>query len=235
MNLTEAKVLVTGGSAGIGLATAKMLVEQGAKVAICGRNADRVAEAAASIGAFPIVADVSHETDVVRMIGQVIEEFGDYNVLINNAGYGYMDSLVNMDLKQFNDCFATNVTGAMLCARESTKHFIEKQTGNIINISSSAGRKGYAGGTCYSATKFALSSMTECWRAELREHNIRVMQVNPSEVQTAFFSKMGHEREENPNKLYSEDIAHSIVSLLEMNDRGFTTEVSIWATNPNRG
>jgi 3-oxoacyl-[acyl-carrier protein] reductase len=234
MNLNEAIVLVTGGSAGIGLATAKLLIENGASVAICGRNPERVAEAAASIGAFPIVADVSNETDVVRMVGQVIEQFGDYNTLINNAGYGYMDSLVNMDLAQFNDCFATNVAGAMLCARESAKHFIEQKTGNIINISSSAGRKGYAGGTCYSATKFALSSMTECWRAELREHNIRVMQVNPSEVQTEFFSRMGHTRDTNPYKLYSEDIAHCIRGMREMNDRGFTTEVSVWATNPNR-
>ncbi|HET7704471.1 MAG TPA: short-chain dehydrogenase, partial [Thermoanaerobaculia bacterium] len=74
-------------------------------------------------------------------------------------------------------------------------------------------------------------AMTECWRAELRKHNIRVMQINPSEVQTAFFA--GRERPQSERKLRSLDIAQAILSMLELDDRGFVTEMSVWATNPD--
>ena len=133
----------------------------------------------------------------------------------------------------FQQVFETNVLGTMLCARESSKHFIAQQYGNIINISSTAGKAGFAGGTVYTASKFAVQAMTECWRAELRKHNIRVMQVNPSEVQTNFVVNSGNEaRPYNESKLQATEIAHTIVSMLEMNDRGFITEATVFATNP---
>ena len=84
----------------------------------------------------------------------------------------------------------------------------------------------------YAATKFAVRGMTQSWQAELRKDNIRVMLINPSEVATAFFTENGEEREEQPNKLGSEDIAHAITSVLEMRDKGFIPELSVWATNP---
>jgi 3-oxoacyl-[acyl-carrier protein] reductase len=121
----------------------------------------------------------------------------------------------------------------MLMARESAKIFIKQMSGNIINISSTAGKKGFAYGTAYAATKFALKGMTECWQAELRKYNVRVMLVNPSEVQTEFSLNAGNgEREFNPTKLLSEDIAHAVISALEMEDRGFITELTVFATNP---
>jgi len=86
MDLNNAAILVTGGSSGIGLETARLLISQGAKVAICGRNLERLEQAAASVGALPIRADVSVEADVKRMVQTVIAEFGDYNALVNNAG-----------------------------------------------------------------------------------------------------------------------------------------------------
>ena len=234
MDLSAAKVLVTGGSAGIGLETARQLLARGAQVAICGRNEARVREAAEAIGALGIHADVSVEDDVVRMVRQVIEAFGDYDVLINNAGFGSFAPLVDTSVAEMQRVFATNVFGAMLAARESAKHFIARNRGNIVNISSSAGVRGFAGGTAYSASKFALSSMTECWRAELRKHNIRVMQVNPSEVQTEFVVSSGRPpRALSDRKLQAADIAQTIVAMLELPDRGFITETSVWATNPD--
>ena len=95
-----------------------------------------------------------------------------------------------------------------------------------------AGLKGAARGTAYYASKFALRGMTECWRDELRKHNVRVMLVNPSEVLTDFSKVAGFEQKENPTKLRSEDIAHMVKAILEMDDRGFTPELSIFATNP---
>jgi 3-oxoacyl-[acyl-carrier protein] reductase len=233
MNLKDAKVLVTGGTSGIGYETAKMMIEQGAKAAICGRHKDTVEKSAKELGAEGIIADVSKEEDVINMVKTTIKKLGNINVLINNAAFGYFSLLKDMDTKKFNEMYSANVTGAMMVGRECAKHFIENNYGNIVNIASTAGLHGYAGGTAYSSSKFALRGMTECWRAELRKNNIRVMLVNPSEVQTNFGSNAGREkRAMNPSKLEAQEIAHTICSMLSMNDKGFITEATIFATNP---
>ena len=229
MKIADAEALVTGGSSGIGFETARQLVQRGARVAICGRDDQKLQRAAQEIGAVPIVADVSREDAAVRLVRSVIERFPRYNVLINNAGFGTFAPLLETSLDEMERIFATNVFGAMVVARESAKHFVGRSYGNIVNVSSSAGKRGYAGGTAYAASKFALSGMTECWRAELRKSNIRVMQINPSEVQTEFFQG----RPFSERKLRALEIAQAIVSMLEMDDRGFTTETSVWATNPD--
>lgn len=233
MDLKKAKALVTGGSSGIGYATAQLLRDRGAEVAICGRRADALDVAASELGALAIVADVSREEEVKRMVERVIAELGDYNVLINNAGWGHWAPLVDTTVADFRRVWETNVLGAMLVARESARYFMTKNTGNIVNIASTSGLRGSPGGTTYVSTKFAVSGMTQCWRAELRKNNIRVMQVNPSEVQTNFFVTSGRPaRPENESKLQSEDIAHTIVGMLELEDRGMIVEASVWATNP---
>jgi 3-oxoacyl-[acyl-carrier protein] reductase len=98
-----------------------------------------------------------------------------------------------------------------------------------VNICSTASLRGAANGTAYYGSKFALRGMTECWRAELRPHNIRVFLINPSEVLTGFG---GFAQTENPTKLRPVDIARMIKGALEMEDRGFTPELTIFATNP---
>lgn len=233
MDLKNAKVLITGGSMGIGYAAAKILIDAGAKAVICGRDEKRLEKAAKELGAIPILADVSSESDVISLVAKTIEALGGYNVLINNAAYGYFSPLTGIDTGKFNELLMTNITGAMVCGRESAKHFIEKSYGNIVNIASSAGTGGFANGSPYCATKFALRGMNECWRAELRKHNIRVMLVNPSEVQTSFgINAGGKPRDFNPTKLEGTHIAHLIKSMLEMDDKGFIPEAGVWATNP---
>lgn len=233
MDLKNAKVLVTGGSLGIGFAAAKALTEGGAKVVICGRDEKRLEAAAKEIGAVPVLADVSKENDVISLVTKTIEALDGYNVLINNAAYGYFSPLTDIDTAKFNEVLMTNITGAMMCGRESAKYFIEKSYGNIVNIASSAGTGGFANGSPYCATKFALRGMNECWRAELRKHNIRVMLVNPSEVQTNFgINAGGKPRDFNPTKLEGAQIAHLIKAMLEMDDKGFIPEAGVWATNP---
>jgi 3-oxoacyl-[acyl-carrier protein] reductase len=232
MNLKNAVALITGGSAGIGRAIAQTLAESGARVAITGRNQGRLDEAARTLGVFPIRADVANEADVERTYREVLAKFGDLDILVNNAGIGFFKNLIDFDRASFDAVFATNVTGAMLMAREAAKHFIKRNRGNIINIASTAGLRGAPNGTAYYASKFALRGMTECWRGELRKHNIRVMLVNPSEVLTDFAATAGLPQKANETKLRGDEIAHAVKAILEMDDRGFTPELSVFATNP---
>jgi 3-oxoacyl-[acyl-carrier protein] reductase len=233
MKLKDARILVTGGSLGIGREAAKVLVEAGARVAITGRHEQRLHEAAKAIGAVAIVADAGNPKDVERTFDDVRRHLGGLDALINNAGIGTFQDLETLTFEDFDKIFRVNVYGAALMgARAASMFKAQKSRGHIINIGSTAGLKGFAGGTVYAASKFALRGMTECWQAELRKHNIRVTLLAPSEVATAFGREDGREREAAPNKLTSAEIAYTIKSVLEMDDRGMIPELSVWASNP---
>lgn len=233
MKLENVKALVTGGSSGIGYEIAHRLRQAGAQVTITGRNAEKLSKAAMELDVLRIVADASVEADAIKSVAYAKQQMGGLNVLINNAAYGHFASLVSIDVQAFDDLLATNVKGAMLMGREAAKIFVEQNNGNIINISSTAGLNGFAGGTAYVASKFALKGMTECWRAELRKHNIRVMLINPSEVQTNFIPNSGREGKPfNASKLEASEIADVALTMLQMRDVGFITEATVFATNP---
>jgi 3-oxoacyl-[acyl-carrier protein] reductase len=235
MKLESATALVTGGSVGIGYETARRLRERGARVAICGRREEPLDRAAKEIHVLPIRGDVGREEDAKRIVAEVVREFGHFDILINNAGWGRFAPLLELEVEEFLAIHETNVLGAMLMARESARHFVERGGGNIVNVSSTAGSRGFAGGTAYVASKFALGGMTECWRAELRTHDVRVMQINPSEVLTSFAAAGGRSQPANEHKLRADEIAHAILGMLSMDDRGFTTELTVFATNPAKG
>ena len=210
MNLKGATALVTGGSNGIGLAIARTLTEAGTRVAITGRDDKRLAAAGKAMGAHPIRADVAQEADVLRTYQDLFRAFGHLDILVNNAGFGVIKPLVEIDRSSFEQVFATNVTGAMLMAREAAKHFISGRRQHR-QYRFTAAVRGAAKGTAYYGSKFALRGMTECWRAELRPHNVRVILVNPSEVLTDFYSTAGlPQNKDNPTKLQGEDIAHAV-------------------------
>ncbi|MDX1393218.1 MAG: SDR family NAD(P)-dependent oxidoreductase [Gemmatimonadota bacterium] len=232
MDLDGAIALVTGGSEGIGEAIAAALAVEGARVTITGRRADRLEATAAELGVDWIAGDVGNETDAVRTVGDVVKEHGRLDILVNNAGIGLFKPLVEMELSELEDVYRTNVFGAFLMAREAARQFIAQGSGELINISSTSGLRGGMGSTAYSSSKFALRGMTECWRDELRRHDVRVMLVNPSEVMTDFASKLGYEREASPKKLRPKEIADAIVGALRIDDRGFIPEFAVFATNP---
>lgn len=232
MKIEGAVALITGGSEGIGRGLAEALKAKGAKVTITGRRKEALEEVAAELGVEAIAGDVGVEADAVRTVREVVERHGRLDILINNAGYGIFGSLVETELEDLQKLYQTNVFGAFLMAREAAKQFIAQDSGHMINISSTAGLRGGPGGTAYYSSKFALRGMTECWRAELRKHNVRVMLVNPSEVQTRFAETAGYEQTHSPKKLRAEEIADAVVGALEIDDRGFIPEFSVFATNP---
>ncbi|MBM4185168.1 MAG: SDR family oxidoreductase [Gemmatimonadetes bacterium] len=232
MNLHGAVALVTGGGEGIGHAIAKALQAEGSKVTITGRRADVLKAVATSMGVDFVVADVGSEAEAVRAVKSVVDKHGRIDILVNNAGYGLFKPLVDTTLEEMEGIYRTNVFGPFLMAREAAKHFIAQGSGELINIGSTSATKGSASRTAYGSSKFALRGMTECWREELRKHNVRVMLVNPSEVMTGFAAKAGAPRESSDKKIRPKEIADAIVGALKIEHRGFIPEFSVFATNP---
>lgn len=232
MELKNAKILITGGTTGIGYETAKLLRSHGANVIICGRNEQKVTSVAAELDIYGVKADVTIEADIENMFAFAIEHLGGLDVLINNAGLGFMGSLTDTSVEDFVRIWETNTKSTFICGKIAAKYFIAQNSGNIINVSSMGAVKGFPNGSAYVSSKAAISGLTMCWQAELRKHNVRVMQVNPSEVITEFASKIGHTSTDTEKKLTGLEIAQVISSMLSLNELAFLPEVNVWATNP---
>jgi 3-oxoacyl-[acyl-carrier protein] reductase len=232
MEINKSVILITGGSSGLGKATAKLLLGLGAHVAITGLDNEKLQRVAQEIGAFPIHANVAKDEDVVRTFTEVINKFGKLDVLINNAGTGVHRPMEQINRSDFESVFQINVFGVAMMTTAAAEIFKKQNYGTVINIGSTSGLNGYKTGSVYASSKFALRGLTQCQQAELRPHNIRVMLLNPSEVPTAFGKTDRVERPNENNKLSSLEIAHTIVSMLSMDNRGMIPEVTVWASNP---
>jgi 3-oxoacyl-[acyl-carrier protein] reductase len=233
MNLKDKNIILTGGSSGIGKATAIALINKGAKVLITGRNKEKLEKVAAEIGAIPFQLDMANYREITESYPKIKNLLGgSVDVLINNAGIGEFATLDEVSIESFERVFSTNVFGLTLLTQEVVKDFKINEKGDIINVASTAATKGFAYGSVYAASKFALRGLTQCWQAELRKFNVRVIQVNPSEVPTAFNKEDRVEVEQTESKLSPKEISDTIVFTLEMANRGFVPEVSVWATNP---
>ena len=233
MNLKGKNIIITGGSLGIGRETAKNMISKGANVLITGRSESRLKQAQKYSGAKIIEFDIADMDNIAENAKKCIDILdGRIDVLVNNAGIGVGKSIDKLNIEDFLRVFNVNVFGLALFTKEIIPLMIKESYGTIVNIGSTASLKGYKNGSIYSSSKFAVRCLTQCWQAELRQYNIRVSQVNPSEVTTAFGSSERIERENVKNKLTPEEISHSIISSIEMDDRGFINELNIWATNP---
>ncbi|MFT4805074.1 MAG: 3-oxoacyl-[acyl-carrier protein] reductase [Psychroserpens sp.] len=236
MEINNSKVLITGGSSGIGKETAKQFIAKGAKVLITGRDENKLKRVADDIGAIPLLFDISDLKSIAQKAKEALSLLdGKIDTLVNNAGIGAFPALGDITENDLLSVYNTNVFGMALLTQELLPQFKEQSSGNIINIGGTASQKGFAQGSVFAASKFAVRGMTQSWQAELRKYNIRVTLVNPSEVTTAFTYRSREnreERKEQANKLGSEDIAHTIISIVAMRNKGFIPEVTVWATNP---
>ena len=233
MNLKGKNIILTGGSLGIGKETAKLLISKGAHVLVTGRSEERLMNAFQNTKCKIVPFDIGDIDSINLNAKRCVDLLGNkVDVLINNAGLGVRRSIEELNIKDFLDVFNVNVFGLSLFTKEIVPLMKHQNSGTIINIGSTASLKGYKNGSIYASSKFAVRCLTQCWQAELRPHNIRVCQINPSEVTTAFGNPNRVEREEVHNKLTSKEISHAIISAIEMNDRGFINELNVWATNP---
>lgn len=227
--MSERRFLITGGSQGIGAAVVEAARKAGNPVVFTGRNQDLIDEVAEATGAFGVRADVGLSGDNARTVSVCQERMGGVDVLINNAGYGYFAEIGDLDLDKMKAQFETNVFGLVDITNRVVAGMKERGDGDIVNIASTSGMKGHSHGTAYSASKWAVRGITQCWQAELRPHGVRAVCICPSEVQTNWGGKTGRN---NPNKLFAPDIADAIMAVLSAERRALWPELAVFATNP---
>lgn len=223
------RFLITGGSQGIGAALVTQARKAGHQVVFTGRNDSHIQAIARETGAHGIRADVASDTDNQRVVDECGAKMGGIDVLINNAAFGYNAEIGTLDINKMRELFATNVFGAVDMTNRVAPQMKERGEGDIVNIASTSGMKGAKGATVYAGSKWAMRGITQCWQADLRPHGIRVMAICPSEVQTNWMGKTGRN---NPNKLYADDIAATIMAGLDMPRRVLWTELAVFANNP---
>ncbi len=185
MRLTGKIALVTGGSRGIGLATAKILSENGTTVAITAKDKDRLENAVKEIpNAIGIAGNIRNSKDVKNVVNKIIEKFGKLDILVNNAGiFPKIKQLHEIDEDEWNEVLDVNLTGQYRFTKEAIP-YLQKTSGSIINISSDAGIKAYQGfnADAYSASKAALILLTKCWALEYSKDKIRVNCICPEDL-----------------------------------------------------
>lgn len=222
-------VAVTGGSEGIGKALVELLLKNGAKVATCGRNHDKLYKLQTDFASYPLhatVTDVSNENDCRRFIESSLKVFGGIDILINNAGISMRAELKDTSVDVIRRVMDINFFGAVYCTHFALNSLIERK-GTIVGVSSIAGYRGLPGRSGYSASKFALQGWLEAIRTELLESGVHVMWVCPgfttSNIRNAALNNKGESQGESPmdeNKMMpAEECARIILHAIEKKKR----------------
>jgi NAD(P)-dependent dehydrogenase (short-subunit alcohol dehydrogenase family) len=235
-SLSERVCLVTGGTRGIGRAIAKMLLMEGASVAICGQRQETVDDAVAGLAAETTgkvkgkAADVRNHEEVAELFRFVDAEFGRLDVLVNNAGVGIFRHVRELSIDEWKHTLETNLYGAFYCSREALFRFGTNGGGYIVNISSMAGANAFAGGAAYNASKFGLTGFTEAMMQDVRSENVKVSYIMPGSVATEF---SGRASTDGANwKIWPEDVADIVRLLLQMPERTLVSRVEVRPAKP---
>ncbi|PXY45655.1 3-ketoacyl-ACP reductase [Flavobacterium hydrophilum] len=236
-NLKNKNALITGAGKGIGKAIAIALAKEGVNVILVSRTQLDVEQLAVKIENFGVkslalTADVADINSVNSAVEKALAEFKTIDILINNAGIASFGKFLELEPDEWEKIIQVNLMGTYYTTRAVLPNMIERQTGDIINISSTAGLNGNALTSAYSASKFAVLGLTDSLMQELRKHNIRVTALTPSTVATDMAKDLNL-TDGNPEKvMQSEDIAELIIAQLKLNRRVFIKNSSIWSTNP---
>ncbi|STD58946.1 3-ketoacyl-ACP reductase [Empedobacter falsenii] len=237
-DLKGKNALVTGGSRGLGKAVALALAKEGVNVAVTGRNTKTLEETVEEIRSFGVKADysifnVAEKVEVKMQLERLIESFGAFDILINNAGIAAFGSFLEMPENDWEDIVRTNLFGPYYVSKAVIPSMVELGSGDIINVSSTAGLKGNAVTSAYSESKAGLIGLSESLMFELRKKNIRVTTLTPSTIASEMSKDVLKITDGNPEKvLQPEDFAQLIVDLLKLDKRAMLASASLWSTNP---
>ena len=237
-NIKGKKAIITGGSRGLGKATALAFAKEGIDVAITGRNEKSLQETVAELKALGVNAtyalfNVGIYEEVQKGIKQIITDFGSVDILVNNAGVAAFGSLNDMKVDQWSEIIQTNVMGMYFVTKEVLPYLIDKNEGDIFNISSTAGLTGNANTSAYSASKFAVIGMSESLMKEVRKNNIRVCTLTPSTIASDMSIELGIANKNSEDSvLQPDDFAELIVAGLKLPRRAMLKAASLWSTNP---
>ena len=237
-NLKGKTALVTGGGRGLGKAVTLALAAEGVNVAITGRNENNLKSVVAEIESKGVkssysVFDVTDKKQVFTSLEKLQNDFGKFDILINNAGIAAFGGILEMDDEQWEDIVKTNLFGPYYVVKAVVPGMVEKKSGDVVNISSTAGLKGNALTSAYSASKFGLIGMSESMMFELRKQNIRVTTLTPSTISTDMAKTDLKITDGNPEKvLQPEDFAELVIDLLKLNKRAMLASAALWSTNP---
>lgn len=236
-SLKGKKALITGGGKGIGRALAIALAQEGVDIALMGRSAGSLEEVAKEINGMGVkvayaTADVSDMNAVNTAVTHLTKELGEIDILINNAGIAAFGGFMELEPAQWEQIIQVNLMGVYYVTRAILPGMIERKTGDIINISSTAGQRGAPLTSAYSASKFGLLGLTESLMLEVRKHNIRVSALTPSTIATDMAKDLNL-TDGNPDKvLQPEDLAEFVIAQLKLNRRVLVKSAGLWSTNP---
>ncbi|MGD6942565.1 3-ketoacyl-ACP reductase [Cytobacillus gottheilii] len=229
---------VTGAGRGIGKAAAIALAKEGVNLGLLARTEDALKDVAKEVEALGVKAayasvDVSSQEEIKQAVEKLTDEVGPADILINNAGVGQFGTLLEMDPQDWKNIIDVNLMGVYYMTHAVLPQLIEKNRGDIINISSTNGLNEAATSSAYSASKFGVIGLTESLAQEVRRNNIRVTALTPSTVATDMAVKTNLIAENNDEKyMQPEDIAEVIVSQLKLHQRIYVKTASMLATNP---
>lgn len=236
-SLKGKNALITGAGKGLGRAIAIALAQEGVNVGLVARTESELNKVADELTEWNVrtaiaTADVSSIDEVNGAVEQIKSELGPIDILINNAGIGTFGSFLDLEPSQWEDVVKINLFGVYYVTRAVLPEMIERKTGDIVNISSTAGQRGAAITSAYSASKFGVMGLTESLMQEVRKYNIRVTALTPSTVATDMSINLKL-TDGNPDRVMQpEDFAELVVSQLKLNRRVFVKEAGLWSTNP---
>ena len=237
MNKLENKVAyITGGSKGIGYGIATILLKKGMKVAITSRSISAAKKAAESLSSDPskvlaLESDVSSLASETNAIKKVIDQFGQLDVLVANAGVGHFVSIETLTEEDWKNTIDTNLTGVFHSVKASLDS-LKKSEGYIITIASLAGTNFFVNGSAYNASKFGLVGFTQAIMLDLRQYGIKVTTIMPGSVATYFNDHTPSDAD--AWKIQPEDIGQIVVDLLNMNPRTLPSKIEVRPLKPGK-
>jgi 3-oxoacyl-[acyl-carrier protein] reductase len=238
MELLNDKVaLVTGAGEGIGKAIALALAAEGAHVGLIARSEADLSVLASEIQANGgkasyAMADISDRAALESAVSLITGNLGPIDILINNAGTGKFGKFLELEPDEWERQIKVNLFGVYYATRAVLPHMIERQSGDIVNISSTAGKNGSAGTSAYSASKFGVFGLSESLMQEVRKQNIRVTALAPSTIVTDLAYSANLITGDPERVMHPEDFAELVIAHLKLNRRVLVKEATVFSTNP---